>query len=575
MGTDHDYCEGLSYIRNVDLPKFHLLSRFRVKWAAALGSVAILLLSEFSLFHDFLYPFRQLWNQGRLFGFFLSLVLFLWSLLGAFLILFSGRSLVRTLTLPVFLFFFLFNVGYFTAANAPFDFQQSVTIVRNYQWFFREAVENFGLALLPVLAVFIPLVLITEWLPSLSRLCLPRWLYAVPLSAVILTSLGVRYSDGVFDRYPSFFRVPAVFLFAGLSRVYDGERAAVSYPGLIQPRVEKIVLIVDESIRADILGINGYPEATTPWLRTVDTGIVNFGLAAAASNCSDYSNLILRTGVRKASIPDHGQLTLRMPTIWQFARQAGFHTVYVDAQSPPGATDYQNFMNQREARLIDETVRVRQEVSYESDRVALDTLTDHLRRPGRTFLMLNKYGMHFPYVRSYPGEYGFFTPALGPGEPMEDREKSLNTFMNGVRWSVDDWFRSLLSESGGFQPYVIVYTSDHGQNIVDDGTLGTHCRPRATRFEGMVPMIVFSNKEAILDRFEAIRQASYNRTSHFQVFPTLLRLAGYGESWVRSHYGASLGERPESSPQFFVGDLHGRGSVREWVSILPAGTGDE
>lgn len=547
----------------------------RLRWAAALASAAILLLSEFSLFHDFLYPFRLLWSQGRPYEFFLSLTLFLWSLLAAFLILFSGRSLVRTLTLPVFLFFFLFNLGYYTAANAPFDFQQSVTIVRNYQWFFREAVENFGVALLPVLAVFIPLLLVAEWLPSLFRLGLPRWLYAVPLSAVILTSLGVWHSDGVFDRYPSFFRVPSVFLFAGLSRVYDGDRSAVSYAGPVQPQVEKIVLIVDESIRADILGINGYPETTTPWLQTLDTGIVNFGLAAAASNCSDYSNLVLRTGVRKTSIPDQDQKSLKLPAIWQYARQAGFHTVYVDAQSPAGATDYQNFMNEREARRIDEVVRVRQDVAWESDRVALATLMEHLRKPGRTFLLLNKYGLHFPYVRSYPEEYGIFTPALGPGEPMENREKSLNTFMNGVRWSVDDWFRRLLSEGGEYRPYVIVYTSDHGQNIVDDGTLGTHCRPRATRFEGMVPMILFSNEAVLLDRFEAVRQASHNRASHFQVFPTLLGLAGYADPWVNSQYGPSLGEHPDSPPQFFVGDLHGRGSVREWVSILPAATDDE
>jgi glucan phosphoethanolaminetransferase (alkaline phosphatase superfamily) len=240
------------------------MSHSRVRWAVALGSVAILLLVEFSLFQDFFYPFRHLWNQGRIFDLFVCLFLFFWSLLGAFLILFSGRSLVRTLTLPLFLFFFLFNVGYFIAANAPFDFQQAITIVRNFQWFFREAVENFGLALLPVLAIFIPLILVAEWLPSILRLGLPKRLYTVPVSAVILTILGVHYSDGVFDRYPSFFRAPSVFLFAGLSRVYDGERSAVTYSGPIEPEVEKIVLIVDESIRADILGINGYRQATTP-----------------------------------------------------------------------------------------------------------------------------------------------------------------------------------------------------------------------------------------------------------------------------------------------------------------------
>jgi hypothetical protein len=53
--------------------------------AIALGSVAIFLLVEFSLFYDFFYRFRFLWNQGKLFEFFLSLVLYFWSLVGALL----------------------------------------------------------------------------------------------------------------------------------------------------------------------------------------------------------------------------------------------------------------------------------------------------------------------------------------------------------------------------------------------------------------------------------------------------------------------------------------------------------
>lgn len=42
----------------------------------AVGSVAVLLLAEFSLFHDFFYPFRYLWSQDRIIEFFLSLILF-------------------------------------------------------------------------------------------------------------------------------------------------------------------------------------------------------------------------------------------------------------------------------------------------------------------------------------------------------------------------------------------------------------------------------------------------------------------------------------------------------------------
>jgi len=118
---------------------------------------------------------------------------------------------------------------------------------------------------------------------------------------------------------------------------------------------------------------------------------------------------------------------------------------------------------------------------------------------------------------------------------MYDREKSINYYMNGMRWSVDEWFKNFLSESSDFRAYVIIYASDHGQNIVDDGTPSTHCRPRANRFEGIVPMIVFSSDAENLERFKAVQVISFNKTGHFQIFPTLIRLAGYNDAWVRSH----------------------------------------
>jgi glucan phosphoethanolaminetransferase (alkaline phosphatase superfamily) len=535
----------------------------------SVGAVAILLLVEFSLFYDFFYPFRFMWNQGRVVEFCLSLILFFWSLLGVFFLFFSGRGLLRKITLPIFLFFFLFNIGSFNIANAPIDFQTADMIVGYFQWWFWEVVENYGLAVLPFLIILIPVAIFAERLPDLLKLGIPGKFYFVPVSALIFIVIGMQYSHGLFDRYPSFFRVPSMLVLAGLSNVYDGERSKVTYSDALDAQVEKIVLIVDESIRADILGVNGYEKDTTPYLSSLETGVVNYGLAAASSNCSDYSNLILRTGATKEEIPDQNQMTLKKPSIWQFTRRAGYYNVYLDAQSAEEWANYQNFMNEHEASFVDEIFRTRQKVAYESDRVALEKLAEFLKRPGKTFVMLNKYGNHFPYFRSYPKEYNIFTPALEQGEPMNDRKKSLNSFMNGIRWSVDDWFKNLLSENGDYQTYVIVYTSDHGQNIVDDGTLATHCRPRANRFEGIVPMMVFSNDAAIMKTFKSVQMTNYDKTSHFQIFPTLLGLAGYSNSWVGSHYGASLSEPPDTSPVFFVGDLHGRGSVRQWISIFP------
>ena len=63
------------------------MSYTSLRKTVAVVSVAVLLLAELGLFYDFFYSFRFLWNEGKIIEFFLSLILFFWSLSGAFLIL--------------------------------------------------------------------------------------------------------------------------------------------------------------------------------------------------------------------------------------------------------------------------------------------------------------------------------------------------------------------------------------------------------------------------------------------------------------------------------------------------------
>ena len=151
-------------------------------------------------------------------------------------------------------------------------------------------IENIGLAVLPLVIILIPAVIFAERIPDLAKLNISKNAYLIPLSTVILTAIGLQYSNGIVDRYPSFFRIPSMLAFASQSRIYEGERSEVPYSGTIDAQVEKVILIVDESIRADILGINGYAKDTTPYLRSLRAGIVNFGLAASSSNCSLATN---------------------------------------------------------------------------------------------------------------------------------------------------------------------------------------------------------------------------------------------------------------------------------------------
>src|SRR3546814_6728377 len=115
-----------------------------------------------------------------------------------------------------------------------------------------------------------------------------------------------------------------------------------------------IVLIVDESIAARYLDIND-PAGVRSGLARPPAGVhvANFGVAAAITNCSYGSNMTLRHGGTRAA---YRRINATMPSLFAYAKRAGFGTVYIDAQRDGGA--YQNGVDDRERRDIDRFVHL-------------------------------------------------------------------------------------------------------------------------------------------------------------------------------------------------------------------------
>ena len=121
--------------------------------------------------------------------------------------------------------------------------------------------------------------------------------------------------------------------------------AATGRSGAGKRQIENIVLLVDESVRGDYIDWtpgNSY----TPALATLHPRLADFGPALSGGNCSHYSNALLRF---TASPQELGHAVLETPTIWQYAKKAGYRTVYIDAQSAfnKNADKFQNFMTRK------------------------------------------------------------------------------------------------------------------------------------------------------------------------------------------------------------------------------------
>ncbi|MBL0942243.1 MAG: hypothetical protein IBJ00_05935, partial [Alphaproteobacteria bacterium] len=103
---------------------------------------------------------------------------------------------------------------------------------------------------------------------------------------------------------------------------------------------------------------------------------------------------------------------------------------------------------------------------------------------------------------------------------------------------------------------IIIYTSDHGQNLLHDGQPITHCRRTQPDInEAIVPLLIFTHNLAAFKKFKKAAQLNFNKASHFQIYPTLLTLFGYDLQQVKDKYGKSLFEAVEKPLGFTSGPI--------------------
>ena len=138
------------------------------------------------------------------------------------------------------------------------------------------------------------------------------------------------------------------------------------------------------------------------------------------------------------------------------------------------------------------------------------------------------------------------------------REKLVNTYDNGVRFQVDEFFRVFVSETTN-QNYVILYTSDHGQTLSEHGQVYTHAKPDKVIVDVPEFLVVgerYGRKELLAGIHPGIR------VSHLNNFATLLDLMRVPISLRVRPYDKSifsLTAEDNRERYYMSGSLHGSG----------------
>jgi glucan phosphoethanolaminetransferase (alkaline phosphatase superfamily) len=289
-----------------------------------------------------------------------------------------------------------------------------------------------------------------------------------------------------------------------------------------------IVLVIDESVSATHLSVNGYERATTPWLDAMARrgALDNWGPTAAASTYSDASVCVLLTGVHE--FPDSARRLFTLPTIFQYARAMGYRTHLLD-----GEQDSRRFgLSWSDLEFVDDWRNTRAfGDDHDSDFRVASFAATLLREHAGQFIVILKRGNHEPPDANVPRD----ARAWGPDAPLPAAlgaasQAAVNAYDSALRYNLDRFFQALLGPDGDAARAVVLYTSDHAEALGEDG--GRPFVRRLTQPVVTVPMMMFGRDRPRVD-------TGY-RASHANMFPTLLDLMGVPDHARVGTYGRSL-----------------------------------
>jgi lipid A ethanolaminephosphotransferase len=373
---------------------------------------------------------------------------------------------------------------------------------------------------------------------------------------------------------PPQYCVPSLLAVIESERLYFGENQRMEIPdkALIKSNKQQpnIVLIVDESMRGDYLDLNNSRLKLLPALDSHKDRYINFGLASSGGNMSAESNQILRYGAN----PENFMETFKgNPYIWNYAHKAGYTTVLLEGQASEGFLN--DRLTKKECAGIDKFIYIKGENSFEKDQEIAILIKKFLAEKDNKkpyFIYAIKSGMHFPYDVLVPqGERIYQTSARG--FEVISRDDMIKSYCNAIHY-VNNRFFEELDTNIDLSTSIIFYTSDHGQNLLDNGRRITHgSKENVICYEGLVPLLVATDIPEYRSSFLSAATLNKNKASHFNIFPTILSIWNYDHAYINKNHGKTLFEKIVMPRQFLTGLISvnrfrfGKFTPISWVSI--------
>ncbi|MDE3145489.1 MAG: sulfatase-like hydrolase/transferase, partial [Bacteroidota bacterium] len=287
------------------------------------------------------------------------------------------------------------------------------------------------------------------------------------------------------------------------------------------------VLVLDESLRYDHLGINGYYRNTTPKL-SKQQNLISFSNTNTGAFITEYSIPLIITGLDPHNFDEH----YKQKSIVSVFKEAGYKTYWITNQQDNGHIKI-HIEEADEKYLLMSDFKATKNIHRSSE--LLQIFDSVLNEPGdKKFIVLHRLGSHYDYSLRYRDAYDIFKPSnkmvFSQATDFNSKNIIINSYDNSIL-STDNVVDSVITMVNSYKSVSSVcFISDHGENLFDDARhLSQHGYPVPSKYVAHIPFIIWysdSLKEIIPQKIKTLKENRSKKSSSENLFYTYTDLCG-------------------------------------------------
>ncbi|MCM1291141.1 MAG: lipid A phosphoethanolamine transferase [Prevotella sp.] len=406
----------------------------------------------------------------------------------------------------------------------------------------KEVTELLGNMLLPFITVVVFYLLI---LFSATLCGFKKWTLKSPFikkgmrSALIITCCGLLILPLAHFKSPDFSIKKDIYPFnviynlsLAIDRViktshYSDTSQNFSYNARLthQAGIKEIyILVIGETSRGDHWGIGGYKRNTTPYL-SQRNDIIYSSDALSESNTTHKSVPMLLSPVSSESFNTD---IYKVKSLISAFKEAGFATAFISDQMPNNSfIDF--FAN--EADTTDYVRLANEDIKIFSDQLLINPLQKILsKNNNKQLIVLHTYGSHFNYRDRYSKENARFLPDDYADITNEFRPKLVNAYDNTII-TTDKFLNDVITQLESQNCIsALIYTSDHGEDLYDDGKSFLHASLTPSIHQLHVPLFTWLSPQYSMTypviRENLIKNFAKPISTSRSICPSIIGIAG-------------------------------------------------